>query len=68
MNAETVIFVILPYISLTILVVGLIWRRPTDRYGCNARSTQPLHSKTRPFGLALFPLRGAPPMVRHGHR
>ena len=56
MNAETVIFVILPYISLTILVVGLIWRRRTDRYGWNARSTQLLESKTLRFGSVLFPL------------
>ena len=54
MNAETVIFVILPYISLTILVVGLIWRRRTDRYGWNARSTQLLESKTLRFGSVLF--------------
>ena len=53
MNAETVIFVILPYISLTILVVGLIWRRRTDRYGWNARSTQLLESKTLRFGSVL---------------
>lgn len=56
MNAETVIFVILPYISLTILVVGLIWRRRTDRYGWNARSTQLLESKTLRFGSVLFHL------------
>ncbi len=56
MNAETVIFVILPYISLTILVVGLIWRRRTDRYGWNARSTQLLESRTLRFGSVLFHL------------
>ena len=56
MNAETVIFGILPYISLTILVVGLIWRRRTDRYGWNARSTQLLESKTLRFGSVLFHL------------
>ncbi len=56
MNAETVIFVILPYVSLTILVVGLIWRRRTDRYGWNARSTQLLESKTLRFGSVLFHL------------
>lgn len=56
MNAETVIFVILPYVSLTILVVGLIWRRRTDRYGWNARSTQLLESRTLRFGSVLFHL------------
>ena len=56
MNDETVIFVIMPYISLTILVVGLIWRRRTDRYGGNARSTQLLESKTLRFGSVLFHL------------
>ena len=56
MNAETVIFVILPYIPLTILVVGLIWRRRTDRYGWNARSTPLLESKTLRFGSVLFHL------------
>lgn len=56
MNAETVIFVILPYVSLTILVVGLVWRRRTDRYGWNARSTQLLESRTLRLGSVLFHL------------
>ena len=56
MNAETVIFVILPYISLTILVVGLIWRRRTVRYGWSAGATQRRESKPLRFGSVLFHL------------
>lgn len=56
MNGETIIYVLLPYVAMTIFVVGLIWRRRTDRYGWNARSTQLLESKTLRFGSILFHL------------
>lgn len=56
MNGETIIYVLLPYVAMTIFVVGLIWRRRTDRYGWNARSTQLLESKALRFGSVLFHL------------
>lgn len=56
MSGETVVYVLLPYVAITIFVVGMIWRRRTDRYGWNARSTQLLESKTLRYGSVLFHL------------
>lgn len=56
MTGETIIYVILPYVSLTILVAGLIWRRRTDSYGWNARSTQLLESKVQRYASIIFHL------------
>lgn len=56
MSGETVLYVILPYVAMTIFVVGLIWRRRTDRYGWNARSTQLLESKVLRFASVVFHL------------
>lgn len=56
MSGETIIYVILPYVAMTIFVVGLIWRRRTDRYGWTARSTQLLESKTLRIGSVIFHL------------
>lgn len=56
MTGETIVFVILPYVSLTVLVAGLIWRRRNDRYGWNARSTQLLEGKVQRYSSVIFHL------------
>ncbi len=56
MSGQTIIYVVLPYVALTILVAGLIWRRRTDRWGWGARSTQLLESRTLRVGSIVFHL------------
>jgi nitrate reductase gamma subunit len=54
MTGETIIYVILPYVAMTIFVAGLIWRRRTDSYGWNARSTQLLESRVQRYASVIF--------------
>jgi nitrate reductase gamma subunit len=54
MTGQTIIYVILPYVAITIMVAGLIWRRKTDSYGWNARSTQLLESPLLRLGSVVF--------------
>lgn len=54
MTGETIIYVILPYVALTVMVVGLIWRKRTDSYGWNARSTQLLEGKVQRYASIIF--------------
>ena len=37
---DVVLWVVLPYIVFTVLVVGLVWRYKTDQYGWTSRSSQ----------------------------
>lgn len=37
---DIILWVILPYVSLTIMIVGLIWRWRTDRFGWTTRSSE----------------------------
>ena len=37
---DTVLWVALPYVVFTLLVVGLVWRYKTDQYGWTSRSSQ----------------------------
>ena len=54
MTGETIIYVILPYVALTIFVAGLIWRRRTDSYGWNAGSTQLLEGRVLRYASVIF--------------
>jgi nitrate reductase gamma subunit len=54
MNGETILYVILPYVAMTIFVVGLIWRRRTDSYGWNARSSQLLEGRVLRYASIIF--------------
>jgi nitrate reductase gamma subunit len=56
MTWETVFYVILPYVAMTVFVVGLIWRWRTDSYGWNARSSQLLESKVQRWASIIFHL------------
>lgn len=54
MTGETILYVILPYVAMTVFVVGLIWRWRTDSYGWNARSTQLLEGKVQRYASVIF--------------
>jgi nitrate reductase gamma subunit len=54
MTGETIIYVVLPYVAMTVFVSGLIWRWRTDSYGWNARSTQLLEGKVQRYASVIF--------------
>jgi nitrate reductase gamma subunit len=54
MTGETIIYVVLPYVAMTVFVAGLIWRWRTDSYGWNARSTQLLESRVQRYAGVIF--------------
>jgi nitrate reductase gamma subunit len=56
MTGETIIYVVLPYVAMTVFVTGLIWRWRTDSYGWGARSTQLLEGKVQRYAGVIFHL------------
>lgn len=50
------LWVIVPYIALTIFVVGHIWRWRTDQFGWTSRTTQLLEGRVLRLGSPLFHL------------
>lgn len=53
-TANTLAFVVFPYLALTVFVVGHAWRYVTDAYTWNARSSELLDKKGHFFGITLF--------------
>jgi nitrate reductase gamma subunit len=53
-RADLFVWLVLPYVSVTIFVVGHIWRYRTDQFGWTSRSTQLLESKLLAWGSTLF--------------
>jgi nitrate reductase gamma subunit len=49
-----ILWVVLPYISITVFVVGHIWRYRHDQFGWTSRSTQLLESRLLRWGNPLF--------------
>lgn len=50
------LWVAIPYVALTIFVVGHVWRWRTDQFGWTTRTTQLLESRLLRFGSPLFHL------------
>jgi nitrate reductase gamma subunit len=50
----TPLWTVLPYISLTIFVAGLVWRYRTDKFGWTARSSQLHEQRLLRLGSPLF--------------
>jgi nitrate reductase gamma subunit len=48
------LWVVIPYVSITIFVVGHIWRYRRDQFGWTSRSTQLLESRWLAWGSNLF--------------
>jgi nitrate reductase gamma subunit len=53
-HSELFFWVILPYASITVFVVGHIWRYRRDQYSWSARSTQLFESRALMVGSNLF--------------
>ncbi len=51
---EGLLWVALPYVSIAIFIVGLIWRYRRDQYGWTSRSTQVLENRLLAPGSILF--------------
>jgi nitrate reductase gamma subunit len=51
---NTLAFLVFPYITLTIFIVGHISRYLTDRYKWNAKSSEFLEKKSLFFGVTIF--------------
>lgn len=55
-RVETLLWVVLPYVAITVFVVGHIWRYRTDQVGWTTRSSQLLESRRLRAGVLLFHL------------
>jgi nitrate reductase gamma subunit len=53
-RAELFVWLVLPYVSLTVFVVGHWWRYRHDQFGWTSRSTQLLESRLLAWGSTLF--------------
>lgn len=53
-NLDIFLWVVFPYISLTIFVLGHIYRYNTDQFGWTAKSSQFLEQKRLRFGSTVF--------------
>jgi nitrate reductase gamma subunit len=53
-RAEIFVWLVLPYVSTTIFVVGHWWRYRRDQFGWTSRSTQLLESRLLAWGSTLF--------------
>jgi nitrate reductase gamma subunit len=51
---ETFIWVVLPYVCVTVFAVGMFWRYRYDRYGWTTRSSQMYESRLLRWGSPLF--------------
>jgi nitrate reductase gamma subunit len=51
---NTLLWVIMPYLSIVVLVGGLIWRRRYDKFGWTTRSSQLYESTILRWGSPLF--------------
>ena len=53
-RAEIFVWLVLPYVSTTIFVVGHWWRYRRDQFGWTSRSSQLLESRLLAWGSTLF--------------
>jgi nitrate reductase gamma subunit len=53
-RGDVFVWLVLPYVSITIFVVGHWWRYRTDQFGWTSRSTQLLESRLLAYGSTLF--------------
>jgi respiratory nitrate reductase gamma subunit len=53
-RADLFVWLVLPYVSLTVFVVGHWWRYRRDQFGWTSRSTQLLESRLLAWGSTMF--------------
>lgn len=51
---DVLLYTVIPYVAITVFVVGHVWRYRRDQYGWGARSTQLLESKTLRYASNVF--------------
>jgi nitrate reductase gamma subunit len=52
--ADQFLWVVFPYIALTVFVVGLVWRYSSDPYGWTSKSSEVLEKRWLAWGNQLF--------------
>jgi nitrate reductase gamma subunit len=53
-RADLFVWLVLPYVSVTVFLVGHWWRYRTEQFGWTSRSTQLLESRMLAWGSTLF--------------
>jgi respiratory nitrate reductase gamma subunit len=53
-RADLFVWLVLPYVSLTVFVVGHWWRHTRDQFGWTSRSSQLLESRMLAWGSTMF--------------
>ena len=53
-RAELFVWLVLPYVSVTVFVVGHWWRYRRDQFGWTSRSSQLLESRLLAWGNVMF--------------
>jgi respiratory nitrate reductase gamma subunit len=53
-RAQLFVWLVLPYVSVTVFVVGHVWRYRRDQFGWTSHSTQLLESRLLAWGSTLF--------------
>jgi nitrate reductase gamma subunit len=53
-TTSVVLWIVLPYVSLTLFVAGHVWRYRRDQFGWTCRSTQLLERRLLAWGSVLF--------------
>ncbi|MCP2258227.1 nitrate reductase gamma subunit [Streptoalloteichus tenebrarius] len=53
-TVDVVLWTVLPYVALTVFVVGHVWRWRVDQFGWTTRTTQVLESRWLRLGSPLF--------------
>jgi nitrate reductase gamma subunit len=53
-RAELFVWLVLPYVAVTVFAVGHVWRYRRDQFGWTSRSTQLLESRLLAWGSTLF--------------
>jgi nitrate reductase gamma subunit len=52
--ADILLWIVLPYVAVTVFIAGHIWRYRRDQFGWTCRSTQTLESRWLAWGSNLF--------------
>ena len=56
---DTLLWGVLPYVTILVLIGGTIWRYRTDQFSWTTRSSQIYESKMLRLGIASVPLRSS---------
>ena len=54
MNADTLLWVVYPYVAIAVLIGGTIWRYRYDKFGWTTRSSQLYETAVLRWGSPMF--------------